>query len=228
MNNPYKNLAVFAYVAVAGLVIQGLLHLSSIFTGLAQILVPDLSFEGIEGDAISVWFMIQAFIFFLWFAAYILTAVFFLVWLYRAHSNLTWLKPSYLKFTPGWAVGYWFIPFVNLYRPFQVVREIWWESDLAMPGEQMFLTESLHRAPSYLGLWWGFWIGFNVLSNLTYRIWDPDDLSTVAMMGYFFVIEGILVIAAASLLIYGILDITARQRKRYEKIGVEKFNVPPY
>jgi len=64
MNNPYKNLAVFAYVAVAGLVIQGLLHLSSIFTGLAQILVPDLSFEGIEGDAISVWFMIQAFIFF--------------------------------------------------------------------------------------------------------------------------------------------------------------------
>ena len=59
MNNPYKNLAVFAYVAVAGLVIQGLLHLSSIFTGLAQILVPDLSFEGIEGDAISVWFMMQ-------------------------------------------------------------------------------------------------------------------------------------------------------------------------
>ncbi|QYO65100.1 DUF4328 domain-containing protein [Leptolyngbya sp. 7M] len=48
----------------------------------------------------------------------IATIVLFLVWLYRAHKNLFSLKPTHLDFSPGWAVGWWFIPFLNLVRPY--------------------------------------------------------------------------------------------------------------
>jgi len=34
------------------------------------------------------------------------------------------------RFTPGWAVGYWFVPFVNLVRPYQIVADLWLRSDV--------------------------------------------------------------------------------------------------
>ena len=228
MSHNYKNLAPFSYIAVGGLFIQCILHLGSVLTGFGQILVPDLIFEDVDGTPVSIWFGIQGLVLLPWLPLYVLTAVFFLIWLYRAHSNLPLLRPSFLKYTPGWAVGYWFIPFINLYRPYQVVREVWWESDPEIPEEQMFLTESLHNAPSYMGLWWAFWLGFNFLSNITYRIvWDPEDLNTVTISGYFFVIQGIMVIAAGALLIHSILDISERQSKRHDRILTEMYSVPP-
>ena len=53
----------------------------------------------------------------------------YLVWVYAAHSRLKALGASNLRFTPGWAVGYHFVPFWNLIRPYQIMREIWHGSD---------------------------------------------------------------------------------------------------
>src|SRR5262245_14851271 len=47
---------------------------------------------------------------------FFITAVMFLRWLYRAYDNLTVLGVKDKKFTPGWAVGYYFFPLINLVR----------------------------------------------------------------------------------------------------------------
>jgi hypothetical protein len=55
---------------------------------------------------------------------FIITAILFLMWIYRAHRNPPSLGASGLKYSPGWAVGGFFIPIWNLFRPFQVTTEI--------------------------------------------------------------------------------------------------------
>lgn len=45
------------------------------------------------------------------------TAVAFLMWFHRTHKNLPGLGGRELKYTPGWAVGGFFVPFLNLVRP---------------------------------------------------------------------------------------------------------------
>jgi hypothetical protein len=75
--------------------------------------VPELLYVGVS--------LLQLLIF-------IATAVAFLMWLHRAYRNLPALGATRLDTTPGWAVGYFFIPFANLVKPFQAVREIWHES----------------------------------------------------------------------------------------------------
>jgi len=47
-------------------------------------------------------------------------AVTFLVWFHRVDKNLSALGGRDLKYTPGWAMGGFFVPFLNLVRPSQV------------------------------------------------------------------------------------------------------------
>ena len=58
----------------------------------------------------------------LWLGAYIIAGVFFFIWLHRACKNLDYLEVVDTRFTPGWAIGWWFIPFANLFMPYQVVK----------------------------------------------------------------------------------------------------------
>ncbi len=66
------------------------------------------------------------------------------MWIYRAHDNLTQFGLTGLEFTPGWSVGWFFVPFANLVKPYEAMRELWSRS----------LSNRLHAA-ALLPLWWG-------------------------------------------------------------------------
>jgi Domain of unknown function (DUF4328) len=52
----------------------------------------------------------------------IASGVVWLVWTHGCQRVLTRLAAP-VRFTPGWAVGWWFVPFANLVKPYQVMRE---------------------------------------------------------------------------------------------------------
>lgn len=47
------------------------------------------------------------------------------IWIVRASKNAASLMPDSKRITPGWAVGWYFIPFANLFKPYQAMRETW-------------------------------------------------------------------------------------------------------
>lgn len=52
------------------------------------------------------------------------TGIVFLVWIYGANRTCRELGAS-LQFSPGWCVGCFFVPMIQLIRPWQAMREIW-------------------------------------------------------------------------------------------------------
>ena len=58
------------------------------------------------------------------FAVFIVIVVLFLRLLYKAVQRAKSFAVPFTEVSPGWAVGYWFVPFLNLYRPFQVVKAL--------------------------------------------------------------------------------------------------------
>src|SRR5512133_3434057 len=56
---------------------------------------------------------------------FVAAVVVWCVWQHHAQANAVVLSGGGLRFTPGWAVGWWFIPIANLWKPFQTVRELW-------------------------------------------------------------------------------------------------------
>jgi hypothetical protein len=61
------------------------------------------------------------------------TGLAFPMWLYRANQNLRAFRAEALDFTPGQAVGSFFIPLINFVRPYAVLSEVWRASDPNLP-----------------------------------------------------------------------------------------------
>jgi uncharacterized membrane protein len=121
------------------------------------------------GESMSIWIMFIGLIAILQLPIFILTVIFFLIWLHRSYKNLDPLGARHLEHTPGWAVGYWFIPILNLFKPFQVVRDIWNESDPDVDPEMGFLSGG-GGTPALLGVWWALWLSSNIIANASSRM----------------------------------------------------------
>ena len=107
------------------------------------------------------------------------TGVAFLIWIYRAHRNLTALGGRELKYTPGWAVGSFLVPFVNLVRPMQVMREVWHGSDPS--GIERDLSPAGPSIRRHLGTpplvvwWWTLFLLSSFVGNSIVRMTFAQD-----------------------------------------------------
>lgn len=155
----------------------------------------------------------------------LLTIIFFLLWEHRAFSNLSALKARNLDFSPGWAVGWWFIPFLNLFKPFQVMRELWNESDPDFDAETGFLN-SASGAPPVMSFWWAFFIIAGLFGNVANNVADAEGDAA----DYFpsaFLVASLFQIAAAVSAVYIVKNITRRQEERFQKLGNSGQYAPP-
>ena len=80
----------------------------------------------------------------------------FFVWSYRAMSVAHDLTPT-LTISPGWSIGWYFVPVATLWKPYEAMREIWKGSAAD--------NETAARAP-LIGWWWAAWIGRAILGLL--------------------------------------------------------------
>lgn len=91
----------------------------------------------------------------------VLLACFVLVgrWIYRVDANAHAIGRE-MSITPGWAVGWYFVPFANLVMPYQAMREAWDSSHEAAGLEE-------ERDTLLLPSWWGLWLVTNIVSNIS-------------------------------------------------------------
>jgi hypothetical protein len=88
---------------------------------------------------------------------------------------------SYPQFSEGWAAGWWFVPFMNLARPYQIMKEIW-------DGTQKVVTHRLEKnySSAIVGFWWAAYLISNIYGNITFQVAkdanDIDSLITVRVM----------------------------------------------
>lgn len=98
----------------------------------------------------------------------ITTGVVFLRWVYVSNRKLRAHCPEYITFTPGWSVGWFFIPIANLWKPFQIVREIWVASHGGDASNDQLV-----------GIWWGLFIVSGILARVINRLaMSADDLAS--------------------------------------------------
>lgn len=99
-----------------------------------------------------------------WFVVFCVAVVSFAKFIYRASHNLRSLGAADLRFTPGWAIGWYFIPFANLWKPYQAMKEIWNASSDPVSWKT-------NGSNPLLVWWWFFWITSNIVSQISFRMW---------------------------------------------------------
>jgi hypothetical protein len=100
---------------------------------------------------------------FLYLGVYIATAVVFLRWIHRANLNCRGFGAAGMKFSPAWSIGCYFVPFLNLVRPYQAMKEIW---QVSLNPAQW--TTQIGSA--LLGWWWTLWLISGFLGQMSFRM----------------------------------------------------------
>jgi hypothetical protein len=133
----------------------------------------------------------------------LVSMVFVAMWIYRAHANLREADLDGLHFTPGWSIGWFFVPILNLWMPFQAMREL--------------VNASLGKAPPYsaptpstVSAWWAAWLVGNFASNFDLRLSENVQGNAGALVG---ALGTAALAVSAKLLIDIIRNVTAGQRQ---------------
>lgn len=81
---------------------------------------------------------------------------------FRMMKNLHTLGSPHVSISPGWAAGWYFIPFANLVMPVKAVGEIW---------RGTYDQLGTHKPPNgAIGRWWGCWIGGSICDSIAERL----------------------------------------------------------
>lgn len=96
---------------------------------------------------------------------FIISAVTFIQWFRRAYYNLN--RRVKTNHTEGWAAGFWFIPILSLFRPYQIMREMWDRTTGLINSRTNGPLEN--KSAALLGIWWTLWILSNFVGNYVSR-----------------------------------------------------------
>ncbi|HXO18776.1 MAG TPA: DUF4328 domain-containing protein [Thermoanaerobaculia bacterium] len=129
---------------------------------------------------------------------FLVTGFVWLLWLHSSYELLRHLGTKVTRFSPGQAVGAWFVPFVNLVRPYQVVSELRLRTrNLNATAEPQPLTSGEITA-----LWWLTWLAANVTELLYAAFLGTAKTADVIVVADKIGFAGNALEAAAALLAY--------------------------
>ena len=86
---------------------------------------------------------------------------------FRAMKNLHTVGSKHPEMSPGWAVGWYFVPIANLWQPAQGMSQIY-------NGTYDAVGEAT-PAGSRIAIWWTCWILTNISANVALRIGGLDN-----------------------------------------------------
>lgn len=164
------------------------------------------------------------------FIVLITISVIYLFWKNRAYKNLDSLKAFRREYSSGWAVGAYFVPFLNLFKPFQIMREIWKGSDPGYIDNDSESGTNWKAAPSniLLPVWWIIFLIDSVLGNISYRM--SNNFNTLQQIQNYSIVNLVSdtfgIFSAITLIILA-RKLNQRQENKYQRIELSgNINTP--
>jgi hypothetical protein len=116
-------------------------------------------------------------------AGSILTGIAWFVWLHRSVANARSLGVQ-TEATPGWSVGWWFIPFANLVKPYRILRSLF---DGLVSGSGRIVA-----------FWWGCYLAAGFIGEFA-ALQRPESPAALRTYAGSFLVSDTLRLAAAIL-----------------------------
>ena len=157
----------------------------------------------------------QGVIYRIYIAAFVVSAIAFLVWIKRASENLAALGVDNQTFSPGSAVVWWFIPVMSLLLPCRVMIEIW-KGSYPVLGANGLSSWADAPVSGLLGLWWVTWLLSWWGSNVANWIFlDNTTIRGLIVGDILIVVSNAILLVSLVLVLMLVQQITANQSSKH-------------
>ncbi|MES2800003.1 MAG: DUF4328 domain-containing protein [Bacteroidota bacterium] len=136
--------------------IMQMVLVNKIFSG-EQYTVEEVQLNGVLALIVNILVLV----------ATITSGVFFILWFRRAYYNLE-QKTFLTSYSNGWAAGAWFVPILNLFRPYQIMNELFTITPKVLKKNDIKTDFELEK--STIATWWTLWIITLVVGNVSSRM----------------------------------------------------------
>ena len=137
----------------------------------------------------------------------------FVIWFRRAYQNLLAMGTESLRFEVGWTVGGWFVPFLNLVRPKQLMDDIWRATDPTLP-EQPGDAWRTRPVAFLVHLWWAMFLLSTAVGLIaTSLLQDASTLQELRTAAILMLVGDVLALPAAVLACLVVSRVTQRQKE---------------
>lgn len=147
--------------------------------------------------------------------------VMLIVWLRRSYRNLASFGLRETRFRYGWVFWCWFTPIFNLFRPKQLVDEVWRASDPELPEAYYTPNASVPRLHNF---WWAAWVVSTVGGFSAVRSVSPRSLAGMSVfldVAFFGAVASAIALVLVERVIAGV---TMRHHARARRLGLDDAN----
>jgi hypothetical protein len=124
---------------------------------------------------------------------FVLGTVFYMMWQYRTVWNLRAVGRT-TKHTPGWSVGWWFVPVANLFVPKRILSDIW-----TLSGAE---ARSHTNRGGMLYTYWITGILLSIAGTIVSSVGEVQNMDQPVASPGFLIVSSIFNIASAILFIF--------------------------
>lgn len=148
-------------------------------------------------------------------ACLVVTAIAFLAWLYQARVNVRALGARRLRYERSWTLLGFLVPVLNVFRPYQVMREIWQASDPEVENAFAWKTAPV---PPLLRCWWALFVGWAALLTLTglSELGAGANLAKIQLSVGLQLLTDLIAGLAASLTCFVVLRLSETQQRKHD------------
>ncbi|MGC6427706.1 MAG: DUF4328 domain-containing protein [Akkermansiaceae bacterium] len=132
-------------------------------------------------------------------------------WLINSRDGATALYRGRETFTPGWSVGWYFIPIANLWKPYQAMA---WIRDASQKSLGLAMGKRV-------GLWWAFFVSMKITERIVMGFGrQAETLEDILMVNRLIVVLTPVDIAAAVFAMLMAYRMTKIQKVRATELGL--------
>ena len=161
-------------------------------------------------------------------ATYLITGVVFLIGLYRARRNVLAVSSRGQRYSSPWAIGLFFVPFLNLYYSYDIVTDLWKQSNPDVGLSDAFLWQHASTLGQYssktalIGVCWGLVIASAVVARISSTMGShATDISDLINESYAVMISDALRTVAIIILIVLVNRIDARLEEKHRRHNLD-------
>jgi len=148
---------------------------------------------------------------------FIYMAICFGMLMYRCAANARALRFTGFSHSPGWVVGWYYVPFAHLIMPYKAIVEVWQASKakVEIGSYPEWWDES---SGLLIKAWWFFWIVGTITNNTASRLTRSTYLVEVGMS--MIPLASVLQVTSAILCIVFVYKLTNRQNSQAKTLEV--------
>ena len=148
--------------------------------------------------------------------------------IHRASRNLLPLKSEGQKHSAEWGVLHHFIPILNLFRPGQVVMELYRGSDPEVTTDNPSAWKKQGKVRPIVFLWWLLWVAAWIFNPITVpRFVNAQTLPELISANDLLILSDVLLIVLGIVAVLMLRQLHVWQEMRFSKVGLITVTPPP-